>query len=114
MRGEYIGFSFHPRCYQELPPRARRIPGYPNGWKHKFWNYLRVRGEYTIRDLRLALRQELPPRARRIHTTLTLSAATRGTTSACAENTNTDSRKNQATGNYLRVRGEYHPPPSRV
>ena len=30
-----------------------------------------------------------------------------GTTSACAENTNINAGKGVATGNYLRVRGEY-------
>ena len=32
-----------------------------------------------------------------------------GTTSACAENTESESIINAATGNYLRVRGEYQP-----
>ena len=35
------------------------------------------------------------------------AAGENGTTSACAENTNINAGKGVATGNYLRVRGEY-------
>ena len=71
----------------ELPPRARRIPtgrricaGHSGTtsacaentveFSHKcspFWNYLRVRGEYSLVGRRAAVPRELPPRARRIH-----------------------------------------------
>ena len=71
------------------------------------WNYLRVRGEYTIRDLRLALRQELPPRTRRILSFATTAASGGGTTSAYAENTVPNAADVKNAGNYLRVRGEY-------
>jgi len=50
---------------------------------------------------------ELPPRARRIHGTQVVTHTTRGTTSACAENTPARILVLSGTGNYLRVRGEY-------
>ena len=86
MRGEYKiayqvdGFT------KELPPRARRIlvgkllgawiPGTTSACaentilfnRHalRFWNYLRVRGEYAAIAKPNAMNGELPPRARRI------------------------------------------------
>ena len=52
-----------------------------------FWNYLRVRGEYCLKQLKHDLRTELPPRARRIHFCDRFCIISPGTTSACAENT---------------------------
>ena len=86
VRGEYAEAREKKIGMLELPPRTRRIlqldniPTVPLGTTSAYAentqargstsgvvrNYLRVRGEYTIRDLRLALRQELPPRTRRI------------------------------------------------
>ena len=51
--------------------------------------------------------QELPPRTRRIHYHFHFCTCTKGTTSACAENTLHSSGKWVKAGNYLRVRGEY-------
>ena len=86
VRGEYSPNPDPVWLSAELPPRTRRILAHELGVTilmgttsayaentaddvyvalHQR-NYLRVRGEYTIRDLRLALRQELPPRTRRI------------------------------------------------
>ena len=111
----------------ELPPRARRIritiawgcssngttsacaentshqqsaPALPR-------NYLRVRGEYGSNALMGTYIVELPPRARRIRCGLWCFCRFRGTTSACAENTQTPLLKQHRTRNYLRVRGEY-------
>ena len=111
----------------ELPPRARRIqssvvePRLVVGTtsacaentlnKHRgggvVWNYLRVRGEYHSPPKMVYRFSELPPRARRIRHRRVARGDNRGTTSACAENT--DARYFcDATGwNYLRVRGEY-------
>ena len=50
---------------------------------------------------------ELPPRARRIPSTLVEAGPIVGTTSACAENTDSGKRASAYQGNYLRVRGEY-------
>ena len=52
-----------------------------------FWNYLRVRGEYSYRGGTFFLSLELPPRARRILRISGIREAYLGTTSACAENT---------------------------
>ena len=93
--------------FQELPPRARRIPAFSpsvavaigttsacaentQGLTHDIAeerNYLRVRGEYLARS----------------PATNFLS----GTTSACAENTPAPMSLLITSGNYLRVRGEY-------
>ena len=111
----------------ELPPRARRIRkshSLRSGLKGTTsacaentrearslatgnGNYLRVRGEYPLLCVTLRGRMELPPRARRIPLKTHLGAKEIGTTSACAENTNINAGKGVATGNYLRVRGEY-------
>ena len=112
----------------ELPPRARRIPA--GEWFHidtigttsacaentcdiagslgHNRNYLRVRGEYTLPPNRISLRVELPPRARRIRGDAVTAGRHGGTTSACAENTGDRLGATLASGNYLRVRGEYH------
>ena len=70
-------------------------------------NYLRVRGEYTAGVKTASFSQELPPRARRILVAAHLLLVARGTTSACAENTNLRINYNETKENYLRVRGEY-------
>ena len=86
MRGEYYDGKEYPEDWLELPPRARRIrQEKDNGdsyygttsacaentehritYHAKLWNYLRVRGEYSIADAGLLELLELPPRARRI------------------------------------------------
>ena len=73
----------------------------------KPWNYLRVRGEYIAYAKAYASKPELPPRARRIPEDILAGVVESGTTSACAENTRTRRLGSCATGNYLRVRGEY-------
>ena len=66
-----------------------------------------MRGEYFGR-WRFALRLvELPPRARRIPSIASVADDALGTTSACAENTCGCRTCVWASGNYLRVRGEY-------
>ena len=127
MRGEYGRGSPTQTTPRELPPRARRIPvssrepGSVRGTTSAcaentpiiaapfIWggNYLRVRGEYPPLIARARSNKELPPRARRIRHRRVARGDNRGTTSACAENT--DARYFcDATGwNYLRVRGEY-------
>ena len=86
VRGEYSCVLPLRYVRLELPPRARRIQSYPakphgchgttsacaeNTCIHVAtsvceWNYLRVRGEYIVRMIRVAEGIELPPRARRI------------------------------------------------
>ena len=111
----------------ELPPRARRIPA-ENHCAHRcfgttsacaentgitaaavgrFWNYLRVRGEYIVSGFWGFSVAELPPRARRILLPVGLTGEKYGTTSACAENTHHCSNTTFPVRNYLRVRGEY-------
>ena len=70
-------------------------------------NYLRVRGEYYNEIGICPGLGELPPRARRIHDNIRFTSPLVGTTSACAENTDTKSMSHQLGRNYLRVRGEY-------
>ena len=72
------------------------------------WNYLRVRGEYTPPAKWCGWNRELPPRARRIPSVTSTDVLGRGTTSACAENTQLCSKLFEFHWNYLRVRGEYH------
>ena len=111
----------------ELPPRARRIlvtcaifsllngttSACAENTQHRdhegcsLWNYLRVRGEYTLKNDRQKNYTELPPRARRIPSTEIMRAAASGTTSACAENTGIIRVAVSPRRNYLRVRGEY-------
>ena len=66
-----------------------------------------MRGEYTQPQIFVSFLSELPPRARRIHSTAEGQVSGRGTTSACAENTDFLSAAGGLGGNYLRVRGEY-------
>ena len=56
---------------------------------------------------------ELPPRARRILVADAVIVLVCGTTSACAENTSEEAQADILIRNYLRVRGEYIPPPIR-
>ena len=111
----------------ELPPRARRIhysAGVPNATDGTTSacaentgersitlsagrNYLRVRGEYRWCYPNHGLPMELPPRARRIPAQLLHQYRIRGTTSACAENTQKCLVPPPFHRNYLRVRGEY-------
>ena len=70
-------------------------------------NYLRVRGEYKLREDPRVMRLELPPRARRILQVFLKLLDIHGTTSACAENTPKRTIRHHRQGNYLRVRGEY-------
>ena len=127
MRGEYDDPDPKLYRFQELPPRARRIPGpaliacacggttsacaentrLPRLLRRQRWNYLRVRGEYNWPVSSVGLSVELPPRARRIRKTNTTNKDYAGTTSACAENTYLYCSAPAPKGNYLRVRGEY-------
>ena len=70
-------------------------------------NYLRVRGEYSLRIPGSSPCTELPPRARRIQLWQRGPRINGGTTSACAENTGNPAGKKTLSRNYLRVRGEY-------
>ena len=107
VRGEYPRPVVTPPFIWELPPRARRIHHHrpqrrafhgttsacaENTWDHAEAqpinrNYLRVRGEYLGFMGAGPPFLELPPRARRIHRAVHDQNSTRGTTSACAENT---------------------------
>ncbi|VEI98379.1 Uncharacterised protein [Corynebacterium matruchotii] len=127
VRGEYSTRSTPTPARPELPPRARRIPlqlGFNTGCGgttsacaentfqglpqlYQTWNYLRVRGEYTIVLIGCWSAMELPPRARRIPPGVVMDGIEGGTTSACAENTTILPRTNVRNRNYLRVRGEY-------
>ncbi len=70
-------------------------------------NYLRVRGEYGNTCSKYVSSWELPPRARRIRDRVGIYGHSRGTTSACAENTMGMPPHPSRGWNYLRVRGEY-------
>ena len=70
-------------------------------------NYLRVRGEYRLMPDGFSKVQELPPRARRIPHSQWGDVSKLGTTSACAEKTQSVTRSCWNAWNYLRVRGEY-------
>ena len=127
MRGEYPGAFRQPRHQRELPPRARRIliaclQGCLQGGTTSacaentlglelgdffIRNYLRVRGEYCEEKHMRLDHSELPPRARRILGLIRCCKACRGTTSACAENTQHVEPCKLFRRNYLRVRGEY-------
>ena len=127
MRGEYTSSKASFSAFVELPPRARRIqPDYGTypppcrttsacaentsiwiGKAGKSGNYLRVRGEYLSWKHTNWATMELPPRARRIRHTVTHITLDRGTTSACAENTELFVNPIIDYWNYLRVRGEY-------
>ena len=127
VRGEYGESTPRMGSFRELPPRARRIrlghpcgthgpgttsacaentlPGYESPPSKR--NYLRVRGEYPSLKITAVRGPELPPRARRIQTGKQLPPIRKGTTSACAENTNVMLTRTDWQWNYLRVRGEY-------
>ncbi len=127
VRGEYRQGAIASNFLLELPPRARRILLVPVTPVDDFGttsacaentncsvvavllsrNYLRVRGEYCAFTSVEPHGKELPPRARRIRGHDAVVGVQHGTTSACAENTESESIINAATGNYLRVRGEY-------
>ena len=127
MRGEYTPKLITWNPPEELPPRARRIPYFLRFLLHiqgttsacaentmattrssgRNTNYLRVRGEYASVLIRSISAVELPPRARRIPLSPGLPAVSAGTTSACAENTDSRHGCGHVLGNYLRVRGEY-------
>ena len=127
MRGEYPTHATRQVPQSELPPRARRIliqldHGLPAAGttsacaentphtplaRCRNRNYLRVRGEYAPKSTEPVLSRELPPRARRIRAAHQRFYCTRGTTSACAENTNPFQQQHYQNRNYLRVRGEY-------
>ena len=66
-----------------------------------------MRGEYIYTTASVIVFTELPPRARRIPDQVILDFNIFGTTSACAENTHQRLGIFPASGNYLRVRGEY-------
>ena len=127
VRGEYGRLDFATSRMMELPPRARRIRisapsirfdggttsacAENTGWgyvvKYFHGNYLRVRGEYVLPPQLNLSGLELPPRARRIRDTNVGRGDYRGTTSACAENTQWLTLSKTPWRNYLRVRGEY-------
>ena len=127
MRGEYKWWWGEVSHIVELPPRARRILsaglGFYTGNRTTSAcaentvtrlysscaerNYLRVRGEYTRSSWSSHTRMELPPRARRIRFMSSKMFLTNGTTSACAENTQSAQTPKNPLRNYLRVRGEY-------
>ena len=129
MRGEYYIPLAPAKRARELPPRARRILGgghcpvppegttsacAENTTAERFEetldrNYLRVRGEYRFLRRHQYIHWELPPRARRILPHRLFRMLSRGTTSACAENTLWFHHHQNRTRNYLRVRGEYAP-----
>ena len=71
-------------------------------------NYLRARGEYSLKPLQHATTVELPPRTRRIRCGFTIIRIEHGTTSAHAENTPAGVHLPKIEGNYLRARGEYN------
>jgi len=126
-RGEYKSSLKSSAPSQELPPRTRRIlaiaisltalGGTTSAYAENTldenceplfdWNYLRVRGEYTLPRRLMQWSRELPPRARRILGHIPPSRRPVGTTSACAENTFADELRARVKRNYLRVRGEY-------
>ena len=127
MRGEYICAIFARTISAELPPHARRIRGHPESvrkifgttsacaentarnrrFSSRFWNYLRMRGEYLVQGFDSLDFLELPPHARRIQAEMQRFDEQHGTTSACAENTMPSSDGHGSGWNYLRMRGEY-------
>ena len=107
VRGEYCTGHLSLEILRELPPRARRILAHlqlqgtclgttsacaENTLSITLYhslpgNYLRVRGEYSLRQSQADWTGELPPRARRIPPANNHAKHIIGTTSACAENT---------------------------
>ena len=74
----------------------------------RWWNYLRMRGEYESVGAGASDDRELPPHARRIPHATVCRVGYGGTTSACAENTPHGGFHQGIPGNYLRMRGEYN------
>ena len=129
VRGEYHLAEMISKGLKELPPRARRIlkasrvsllPSgttsacaentvFPDQTRPTHRNYLRVRGEYGAEGGAWFAVLELPPRARRIRHIPLCDINIKGTTSACAENTDSWCTPPTHPWNYLRVRGEYSP-----
>ena len=127
MRGEYAVMIYPGDTTRELPPHARRIrpllerffgrmgttsacaENTINSWGLGLnpWNYLRMRGEYTVSGRNFFLSLELPPHARRIPGKHAPKHRQLGTTSACAENTIFLTLIHVKIRNYLRMRGEY-------
>ena len=127
VRGEYRYPDGEIPVDWELPPRARRIllqekryedalgttsacaenTSRLDGVISAHGNYLRVRGEYRVPASEPVMPAELPPRARRIQYDPADFFGSRGTTSACAENTAKSVLAANHHRNYLRVRGEY-------
>ena len=127
MRGEYYSQIVILLPTMELPPHARRIPAEsPDRAQHPGTtsacaentaaamsvamlsrNYLRMRGEYRSATTNRSRCWELPPHARRIRDRVGIYGHSRGTTSACAENTPVFSSFHLGFWNYLRMRGEY-------
>ena len=70
-------------------------------------NYLRMRGEYFKPSRLMWSEGELPPHARRIRKNWPCIPRLSGTTSACAENTESAAFFLASARNYLRMRGEY-------
>ena len=68
-----------------------------------------MRGEYYEPSVEPSVEPELPPRARRILPPRSHGGDIHGTTSACAENTDSPVPLTSTIWNYLRVRGEYRP-----
>ena len=127
VRGEYPPDNYPRGVNGELAPRTRRIlflnictelvygttSAYAENTLRAFsmtarnWNYLRVRGEYTLALLMYPPVAELPPRTRRIRSGHWRVQERIGTTSAYAENTRLVFTNRRHLWNYLRVRGEY-------
>ena len=109
VRGEYMIHRFHQPSNRELPPRARRILHVIVPKPHRDGTTSACAENTQNRGRRCVGIEELPPRARRIRHSPATMPDTLGTTSACAENTLVVLLLKWICGNYLRVRGEYHP-----
>ena len=109
MRGEYsvpiVIIIEHGGTTSACAENTLEVADYVDDWR----NYLRVRGEYSLRIPGSSPCTELPPRARRIQLWQRGPRINGGTTSACAENTGNPAGKKTLSRNYLRVRGEYLP-----
>ena len=108
VRGEYSPEPAGGSWPVELPPRARRIPPKDTDCPELTGTTSACAENTAIRVYADPETGELPPRARRIPLNPPRIGCMVGTTSACAENTTNDPRYMQRSGNYLRVRGEYH------
>ena len=107
MRGEYRRHNFGCVHARELPPRARRIPFETIGNVIQKGTTSACAENTKVTRTKQSPSSELPPRARRILRAIFQTEPPDGTTSACAENTPMPRKYQQATRNYLRVRGEY-------